>query len=572
MFTFYDMEVFKQDWLAVFISDDGEIIRLHNDRDGLEAALSNIKFLVGFNNHAYDDKIIASILRDIDPYQTSRKIIEGKRFNLRLQKPITLDVMQELRNVSLKEAQANLKRSIIETPIDFNLDRPLTNQEISKVFDYCQNDVLVTKDLFEEREDYFSSKFEIVKEFKLPATNLQKTRANLAAEVFKATPASDKNRLNFMYDERLPKHELPAPVVDFYKEIEKQYSEGAGFAELEKKKMTFHLAGIEHQYGFGGLHAAKENYKGEGNFMQIDISSYYPSLIINNQFIKEIDTFKKIYHTRQMHKLAADPKDEVYKILLNSTYGAMKSKYNKLYNPQMANNIVVNGQLIMTHLICLLENFVELVQTNTDGIIIKYEAGFEKNILKLLELFEKAYDLSFDVDLITKIAQRDVNNYCLQYKDGKIKGVGRFAKFEGGDWERNSLTVIDKALVDYFIHGKKINQTVIELWKNNDLVWFQNVVKAGSYDGMAQEIRENTLFEGSYRTEFKPLQKVNRIFATKDEYLGGVYRTKNNREIKYTKVPYTSESCLVWNDELTKLNKRRLDLNWYIKEIERWLF
>ena len=70
-------------------------------------------------------------------------------------------------------------------------------------------------------------------------------------------------------------------------------------------------------------------------------------------------------------------KESMYKIILNSSYGAMKSKWNKLYNPEMANNIVVNGQLIMTHLICLLDGHCELIQTNTDGIIIKYEKGFE---------------------------------------------------------------------------------------------------------------------------------------------------------------------------------------------------
>src|SRR5690606_24379292 len=211
---------------------------------------------------------------------------------------------------------------------------------------------------------------------------------SLAAEVLKAKPSTDKDRLKVTYDKRLPKHELPKPVLDFYENIQSRYQQGENFEDLEKEKFSFNLAGIEHQYGFGGLHAAKENYKGEGNYMQIDISSYYPSLIINNNFITSIDEFKKIYDTRMKLKASGDSKQGVYKLLLNSTYGAMKSKYNKLYNPQMANNIVVNGQLIITHLICLLENFAELIQTNTDGIIVRYEKNFEKSILNLLELFE----------------------------------------------------------------------------------------------------------------------------------------------------------------------------------------
>lgn len=566
------MEVFKEDWLVVFIDDEGTITKLHNDSEALRSFLSGVKYLIGYNNYNYDDRVVAGILKGMNPYEVSQKIMNNKPFKLRLQNPLTLDIMQELKGLSLKEAQANLGQSIIETPVDFTIDRPLSEQEIEKTFHYCMNDVLVTKRLFEEREHYFASKFEIVKEFKLPATSVKKTRANLAAEILKAKPSNDNDRLHITYDERLPKHELPTAVVYFYEDIEKQYKEGTDYTLLEKEKLVYKLAGIDHIYGFGGLHAAKERYLGEGNYMQIDIASYYPSLIINNGFIDNLEDYKKLYHQRQQLKLVKDPKEEVYKIVLTSVSGAMKSKYSKFYNPRLANNIVVNGQLIITHLICLLENFVELIQTNTDGIIIKYEKGFEKNIIKLLELFEKHYELTFDVDFIKKIAQRDVNNYVIQYKDGSLKAKGRFANYEGGNFERNSYTVIDKALVDYYMHGKRVNQTVINLWKKKKFEYFQLVTKAGKYDGMAQEFKEDTLLEGSYSSYFKDIQQVNRVFATKDRYLGSVYKIKNDKETKYSKVPYTSENCFVWNDELKKLDKRKINLNWYIKQIEGWLF
>ncbi|WP_200416304.1 DNA polymerase domain-containing protein [Virgibacillus salexigens] len=572
MFTFYDLEIFKQDWLAVFIDDEGEITEIHNDSEALRSFLSHVNYLVGYNNYNYDDRVTAGILKGMNPYEVSQKIMNNKPFKLRLQNPLSLDVMQELKGLSLKEAQANLGQSIIESPVDFNIDRPLSKEEIQRTFQYCRNDVLVTKQLFEEREDYFVSKFEMVKEFKLPAKSIKKTRANLAAEILKANPSNDNERLHITYDDRLPKHEIPAAVTHFYEDIEKQYKEGVHFTELEKEKIVYKLAGIDHIYGFGGLHAAKERYKGEGNYMQIDIASYYPSLIINNGFIDNLDDYKKLYHQRQQLKLAKEPKELVYKILLNSVYGAMKSKYSKLYNPRQANNIVVNGQLIITHLICLLENFVELIQTNTDGIIIRYEKGFEKNIIKLLELFEKHYDLTFDVDFITKIAQRDVNNYVFQYKDGYLKAKGRFANYEGGNFERNSYTIIDKALVDYYMNGIQVNQTVIHCWKYRKFEYFQLVTKAGKFDGMAQEIKEDTLLEGSYSSHFEDLQQVNRVIATKNKYLGSIFKTKNDKETKYSKVPYTSDNCFVWNDELKQMDKRKINLNWYIKQIEGWLF
>ncbi|MEC5422372.1 DNA polymerase B [Virgibacillus sp. C22-A2] len=545
MFTFYKAETTEDSW-NIYFNQDGKTTKLHNDKEGLTALLSGVSYLVGYGNFNYDDKILASILKGINPYKTVEKIKEGKNVRLTINNPITLDVSQELKQVELQEAKLNINSQLAD--VDF------------------------IKELFEKRESYFASKFEIVKEFKLPAASVKKTRANLASEVLEAKPSDDNKRLHITYDERLPKHELPGTVVDFYKGIEKEYKSGIPFKNLEERKLTYKLAGIDHIYGFGGLHAAKENYKGEGEYMQIDIASYYPSLIINNHFIDHMDNFKKIYHQRQQFKLEKNPKEEIYKTLNSSVYGAMKSKWNKLYNPRMANNIVINGQLIITHLICLLENHCEIIQTNTDGIIINYKNGFERNIIKLLELFEKAYDLKFDVDLITKIAQRDVNNYVLQYQDGRYKAKGRFSNYEGGDFERNSLTIIDKALVDYYMSGTKVNKTVIDLWKKGKLEYFQYVAKSGKYDGMAQEVKQDTLLEGNYASEFERLPDVNRIFATKDRYMGSVYKTRDDKETKYSKVPYTSENSLVWNEDIKKLDKRKLDLNWYIKQIESYMF
>lgn len=577
MFTFFDVEVFSHNWLIVF-ENEGNITKIHNDKSALEHFLSSVQnnknMLVGYNNYNYDDKIVAAILKGMDPYKTSQKIINKERFNLRLNNPLTLDVMQELRGVSLKEAQANMGSNIIETPIDFNINRELTETEIERIFSYCENDVLTTKALFEKREDYFMSKFEVVQEFKLNAQSLKKTRVNLATDVLKSKKGKDEDRLILMFDERLTKNELPKPVLDFYKNIEAEFKDMADYHVLERERFTFKLAGLEHIYGFGGLHAAKENYVSEGHFMQIDVKSYYPTLILNNSFLdsQALSKYKTIYNTRKELQAKNDSKEQAYKLITNIVYGGLKSQWSNLYNPQMANNIVVNGQLILTHLIVLLNNFCELIQTNTDGLIIKYEPEMKSSILKIVKLFEEHYSLEFDIDYINKIAQRDVNNYVVRYNDNTLNARGRFANYEGGDFERNSLTIIDKALVDYYIHDIKTNRTIINTWRKNELEYFQYVVKAGKFDGMAQEVLQDTLFDAKETSGFKELQNVNRIFAGKDDQLGSIYKTKNDKQTKYTKVPYTSGNCLVWNDDLNKLDKRRIDLNWYIREVEKWLF
>src|SRR5699024_2329797 len=297
------------------------------------------------------------------------------------------------------------------------------------------NDLEIMKEVFEKRDTYLSSKFEVVKEFKLSADNIKKTRVMLAAEVLNTRKGTDKERLNIIYDKSLTKNELPKQVLSFYKGIEEQFNKGTDFKELEREKLVYKLAGLDHTFGFGGLHAAKENYAVEGHFMQIDVKSYYPSLILNNEYLDENahKYYETIYNDRRKLQENKDNKEEAYKFIINIVYGGLKSKWTRLYNPQISNSVVVNGQLILTHLILLLNNFCELVQTNTDGLIIKYDEVMKPSILQIIELFEQHYQLIFDIKYINKIAQKDVNNYVIRYEDSTLHAVGRFANFDGGN-------------------------------------------------------------------------------------------------------------------------------------------
>ena len=49
----------------------------------------------------------------------------------------------------------------------------------------------------------------------------------------------------------------------------------------------------------------------------------------------------------------------------------MKDKYNGLYDPRQANNVCIAGMLLLLDLIEKLEAHCEIIQSNTDGILIK---------------------------------------------------------------------------------------------------------------------------------------------------------------------------------------------------------
>lgn len=569
MFKVYDFEVFPNDWMVVILDlNTNKITKIHNDKAALESSLSSKDILIGFNNYYYDDIILWAIKTDQNPYKISQQIIDGTFKRKVSCGHLTIDTKQETdNNLSLKEVMANLGLDIFETPVDFEKEN-LTDEEIERVFQYCTNDVKATAELFKLREDYFSTKFEIVETFKLLPSDIKKTRANLAARVLNAVKIKEHkhDRLNIRFDERLSIEELPKPIVEFYQNVKEQYLNGVDAKELEKQQFEYKLCGLVHKYGFGGLHAAKENYVGEGNFLHIDAKSFYPTLIINNNFVSRAATkperFKEIYNERFKLVEQKDPKEYVYKIILNAKAGACKSEYNALYDPLQFNNIVVNSQLILTHLIMLLEPFCELVQSNTDGLIVKYEESFREAIDEVIERFSKHYQITFAVNEINKIAQRDVNNYCVRYTDGKVKAVGFMKHFEGGSYEQNSLTIVDTALVNYYMYDVPIQKTVINTFKK-DISAFQIVAKSGKFDGIVWEVFEN----GGMK--MREVQKVNRVFATKDPKCGGVFKVRDG---KYQKVPNSPEQSYIWNRSINEMDKRKIDLNWYVKMIQKQLF
>lgn len=572
MIITYDIEVLKQDWIMVF--KEGEDYRvIHNNveeiRSYVDTLIKNKSILVGFNNYHYDDVVLAGVLLGKDPYEISKKLIKGERVNYKLNL-ITLDVMQELPlGVGLKSSQANLGLSIVETPIDFDLDRACTKEELDLLIGYCKNDVKDTEMLFKTRKDYFQAKFEIVNEFNLPVPNVKKTRAVLSSKVLKCEKVKIPNdRLHIDYDPNINWDIIPTEIRDFFRQCEYDYRCGGDYKEIESRKLKLNVAGVPHVYAFGGIHGAIEKYNASGNFLHIDVSSYYPSLIIVDGFMSRASADPKLFAElrtiRYKYKAMKDPRQLIYKILINATFGAMKSEFNNLFDPKQANNICINGQIILTQLVLELSPYCQLIQSNTDGIVVKYkEADYEK-ITKIVDDFSKRFNLTFDVDKIIKIAQRDVNNYAIQFENGKIEAKGRFAKFKGGNFMQNSLTIIDRALVNYYIYDKPVHETVIETYKNNDLAPFQIVCKMGStYNGMYYEYGD----EGD--TKYIETQKVNRVFATNDKKYWGIYKRKGD---SYQKIANTSDHNVIHNEDISTFDKSKLDLDYYIALCEKNLY
>ena len=576
--AFYDFEVFEQDWLVVIKTSAGVTYKIHNNIEELKEVAKNISCWVGFNNYFYDDYILAALLLNTKNIkETSDYIIYGeklKKLRMLVNKFQTLDCMQELNpnnSVSLKEVEANLLENIHETPIDFKIRRKLTEDEVEEVFKYCENDVIATSKLFEIRKDYFDSKMDIVRQFGLNKEDVRLTRAALAAKVLRCRKKRLPNdEYNFRYVPGLDLNKIPQEIVTFYENIRNDFLDGTDPEELKTRGLSLKVAGVDHDYKFGGLHGVINNLLYEGPILCVDVGSYYPSLMINFDFISRAsespELYKNLYTKRMEYKAKKDPKQQIYKILLNATFGASKFKGNDLYDPVQVNNICINGQLLLTDLIMDLKDLTVVIQSNTDGIYFAYDPKDLNEIIRICKEWEQRYNLTLDYKYANKIIQRDVNSYAIRFEDGKVKAKGRFKYFKGGEFDRNNLAIIDKAMTDYYINDIPISETLMNEYRNNNMSLFQQIAKMGKTYSQIKHVVNN---------EYQDVQKINRIFATHDKKYGGIFKIKKDEETgteSYQKIANASDNVIIHNEDLATFDKGKLDLKYYKALIEKNMF
>ena len=387
---FYDFEVFRYDWLVVLIDLNArkETVII-NDPDKLKRFYEEHKGVIwaGYNSRNYDQYILKAILCGFDPKPVNDWIIvedkPGYRYSslFREYPLINYDVMPNP-PISLKALEAFMGHSIKETSVPFDIDRPLTEAELAETVKYCRHDVEQTVEVWLRRkEDEFDAQMSLVKAFHLPISDIGRTKAQLSAKILGAVQRehNDEFEIEFPPSLRIEKY---TEVLNWYKNpLNRDYS----------KTLELEVAGVPHVFAWGGLHGAIPKYHGEGWFVNVDVASYYPSLMLVYKWLSrnvhDPSKYAEIYHTRLKLKAEKNPMQQPYKIVLNSTYGAMKDKHNAMYDPRQANNVCVGGQLLLLDLIERLEDHCEIIQSNTDGILVK---------LRRYEDFEMLDDLCWE--------------------------------------------------------------------------------------------------------------------------------------------------------------------------------
>ena len=587
---FYDFEVFAFDWLVVVMDmtrkQEHVII---NDPDALKALYDeNVRDIwVGFNSRHYDQYILKGILCGFDPKKINDYIIvrgnPGWKYSSMF-RTVPLNNYDVMNNTDrgLKTFEGFMGNDIRETSVPFDIPRKLTEQEIQETVKYCRHDVQQTIEVFLRRKEDFEAHMGLVKlacgNGPVDLSLIGKTKPQLSAIILGARqqPHNDEFDIDFPPTMRIEKYRQ---VVEWYSNpANRRYYDDHG----NKMQLETMIAGVPHQFGWGGVHGALEKYSGEGYFLNMDVASLYPSLMIrynlHSRNIPDPAKFTEIYHTRLKYKAEKNPLQLPLKLVLNSTYGVMKDPNNALFDPLQANRVCVYGQLLLVDLMERLEPYCQIIQSNTDGVLVKLPDGSDEAYERIDDIcyeWEERTGLKLEFDEYRKVYQKDVNNYIvvphgdLYDPKGKPRWKSKGAYVKKLNPLDYDLPILNTALVNYMVKGIPVETTILGC---DDLKEFQLVSKISSkYSGILYGARYHKEPDGSGGVKIvfdnpgkRIKEKCIRIFASSDPKAGGVTKI-SIRTGKPEKISNSPERCFIWNQDVNGVKcPETLNKRWYI--------
>lgn len=562
---FVDTETFKHDWLMVAVNPiDKEEVVIVNDPVELRKFYDRHKheIWVGYNIAGYDQYIIKGILLGFNPKEINDFIIVDKRkgweFSTLFNKMplIIYDTIPAI-PVSLKVLEGFLGNSIHETSVPFDIDRKLTEKELQETIKYCRFDVYNTIDVFIRKKNEFDSQLALVKTFNLPLSYLGKTQAQLAAIILGAK----KKSLRDEWAIRLPN----TLQLGKYKRV------GDWFLNPDNHrydcKLVTDICGLEHTIAWGGIHAgvSKFQYKCKPDevILDVDVDQLYPTLMIVygllSRAVSQPEKFKGILETSLRLKAEGKKKErEPYKRICNITYGAEGDKFNPMYDPLHRNLVCVFGQVLIIDLLDKVEDLIQLLQSNTDGIFVKLKKKDVPEFKRRVQEWEKRTGLKMSYDEFNAMYAKDVNNYIAVREDGSYHAKGAYVKeLSPLDYD---LPIVNEAVKNYFLFGTPVEQTVMDC---NDFIKFQKIVKlSAKYEWVEHEHQwtQDEVFAN----------KAYRVFASTDPDDKRLLKCKrivksDKLIVKKDKFGNTPDNCFVCNDDIKGATvPSKLDRDYYI--------
>lgn len=563
--------------------------------------------LVGFNSIAFDGQVLTHISENLsnwlwkgyssdqmvrEIYRFAQTVIrdttrggyppipEWKLYNVQLDLFKMWHYDNPARFTRLKDLQISMDwGKVVDTPIHHTTEIE-TWEDVQSIIDYCLNDIRSTKRFYEISSELIAMRNQLSQIFGLNLINANDPK--IGSEIF-AKLLSQRMGINMKDLKKMRTFrdniDIGSIILDY---IKFDHPSLVGLLDVFKKtvitqtkggfKQQVKVKGFEFDLGLGGIHGCVKpgvyTEDDEWGILDIDVTSFYPNLAIENGFYPEhlglyfCEIYKQIFLDRvQIPK--TDPRNYAYKIMLNGVYGKSNDKDSYLYDPKFTMQITINGQLLILMLAEeLLGQDIQILQANTDGITIRYKREDRAIIDAICEDWCRLTKLNLEYAEYSKMVIKDVNNYIGIYVDKKKepKYKGSFELFDNKakgfkDWHKDpSFRIVAKAVSEYFINNIDIEQTVRSC---KDVYQFVGRAKFKSDStGETRCVRDN-------RIVVEKQQKTTRYIVTK----GGCQFMKvylDGRESVINK-GYLVDIC----NELNDNSKFDINYKFYISEAQK---
>lgn len=522
-YTVLDCEIYPNYTLFSFkdIKDDKIFnFELKNPTDKFTPEqINNLKTILtskttfGFNSNNYDIPIILSALNGStcdNLYKLSKYIIASGLAGWQILKDFKINNNIKYEHVDIKEvlpgigslklygARVHFKK-LQELPYDPT--KSLSNYQKEEIKKYCVNDLNLTETLFKKIYKQITLRYELGKIYKtdlLSKSDAQIAEACLKIDLNKIHKfVNFKNNVNF--------DDFTAEFSEFIKfkdpklkqlliNLQTHKFKIKGKSEVEvptflKDKIL--IGDSKYKVGIGGLHSMEKSklYKADENnlLVSVDVVSYYPNIILNNNFYPPQLTkdFLRLYRNFVNARIIARKnkdaiKSLMYKILINGIFGKLGNQYSIFCSFKNLINVTLTGQLCLLMLIESLEkNKINVVSANTDGIFAYFDKEQELMFNNICRTWEEKTNLELDKINYKSLYSRDVNNYFAVSDDDKIKGKGVFSKSSLSKNPNGEICY--KAAIAYLTNSVPIMDTLQSCKNIEDFIFVRTVNGGATY-------------------------------------------------------------------------------------------
>ena len=498
--------------LVNFLQKNAILNEFHISFNGIDFDSQISQFILDKANYFIANKDNPTKLAN-DIYQKAQRLIEEEKDFKTLSKNLSIKQIDlfklnhwdsPAKKSSLKWIQYSMDwYNVEDMPIHHSTNIETVDQ-LDTVIRYCINDVKSTAEIYFKCREQIALRQSLTKTFGIDLFSaseprIAKTLFSLLLSKKIGIRSGELNKLRTHRDNICVK-DIILPYVKFktllFKSILDKFNEQVINSNNTKGGFKYSIKhkGVKTDFGLGGVHGAAPSgiYEAKDGIiiMSSDVASFYPNLAIKNRWSPAhlpqeefCDQYEWFFEERKKIP-KKDPKNYVYKTMLNGTYGLSNDENSFLYDPLYTLQTTCNGQLLLMMLYEMLSEGIPgsvPIMQNTDGLEMMIPAHYKSKYLEICKEWEDITSLSLEHEQYNKIILSDVNNYiavlktkeCSKIEWDELKKTnphyiftvendkyfynatkckGRFEFNDLALHKNKSFLIIPKAIYYYFVH------------------------------------------------------------------------------------------------------------------------